>query len=122
MKNFLRELQRRALDPTLSEEYRWEIRNFFDYQKNYWNLYDIDNGTIHEKIFESLYIKERKNSYDQISERFFISERTLDRYVIRYNRFAWAVIERKYPEKSAIFKMSSEIMGKIKEKSAKKWR
>lgn len=119
MKNFLKALRQSTREPFLKEESVSEIEDFFDYLKNYWRLYDIDNGTIHEKIFETLYIKNRKNCYDKISAFFFIGERTLNRYVLRYNLFAWKVIKTKYPKNSEIFKISSEIIKKTNKKSTK---
>lgn len=99
-----------------------QIDKLFRRLKRYWYLYDIDNGTIHEKIFDVLYIEEMSIDYEEVAARFFIGDRTLDRYISRYNIFAWKLIKSEYSKNNVIYKLSSEVIEDPHDKSAKKWR
>lgn len=60
----------------------------------YYEIYDMDNGTIHSQVFTMLYLSEKHYTYSQICERLYISKNTLIRYIERYNQLAKKIEER----------------------------
>lgn len=98
MKNFLTVLKERCQNEKENQDDIIEIQKFLYRVKEYWRLYDIDNGTLHAKIYEFLYMKREKISHAEIAEKFYISERTLDRYVVKYNEFAIKLANADYNE------------------------
>ena len=60
----------------------------------YYEIYDMDNGTIHSQVFTMLYLSDRHYTYSQICERLYISKNTLIRYIERYNELAKKIQER----------------------------
>lgn len=104
MKNFLTILSDRVRDRNEKQNNIKEIQNFFLRVKEYWYLYDIANGTSHSKLFECLYMRNMKISYSKIAEKFYIGERTLDRYIAKYNDFAVKLIKIDYAEKEVFAK------------------
>ena len=74
------------------------IKKLFIKLKEYWYIHDLDYGTIHSEIFETLYIKsgESKSSHEEIAHRFYIGNRTLGRYISKYNTVAKKLIQCEY--------------------------
>lgn len=53
----------------------------------YYELYDVDNGTIHHKIFCILYIDKTYDCFDEISQRYGLDIKTLYNYRKKYEKF-----------------------------------
>lgn len=53
----------------------------------YYELCDIDNGTIHHKLFCILYIEKTYDNFDELSQRFGMDIRTLYNYRRKYEEF-----------------------------------
>ena len=104
MKNYLKSLQERCKSGGIEYVDKLEIKNLFNRMKEYWYLYDIDNGTNHCQIFEALFLSKTVLSYNEIAGKFYIGERTLDRYISKYNRFAMNLIEQEKLFKNDVFK------------------
>ncbi len=99
------------MDNNLLEELKWQfwhghetldflsqIKELFYLMERYFAIYDLDHGTIHGRIFYALYLMPYSESYADISFNNNIHERTLNRYVIKYNNLAKKIINKKYIE------------------------
>lgn len=62
---------------------------------NYYRLYDLDNGTIHSKIIEKLYLSPKTYTYQKIADKLYISISTLKRYIKQYERLAEIIYNSK---------------------------
>lgn len=60
----------------------------------YYEIYDMDNGTIHSKVFSMLYLSEKYYTYRAICETLGISKNTLIRYIDKYEKLALKVIDK----------------------------
>ena len=60
----------------------------------YYEIYDLDQGTNHYYIFKALYRSSKKKSYEDISEEYYISISMLKRYIKRYDKLAIKVIKK----------------------------
>lgn len=60
----------------------------------YYEIYDMDNGTIHSQVFTMLYLSDKHYTYSQICDRLYISKNTLIRYIEKYNKLAIKIQER----------------------------
>lgn len=58
----------------------------------YYELYDIDNGTIHHKIFGILYIDKTYDYFDEISQNFGLDIKTLYNYRKKYEELMKKII------------------------------
>jgi hypothetical protein len=109
MRNFLKALQRKTFEPCESDSVL-EIKKLFDRLDEYWLLYDLDNGTSFEKIFEALYMGQNIPDYGEVADLFYIGDRTLDRYVSRYNTLAWKLIGVQYPKEGLVFRLTNKYI------------
>lgn len=78
---------------TDSAEYR-RLKIIVEVLLHYFEIYDIDNGTVHSRVFEMLYLSAKYYTYNQICEATFISKNTLVRYVAKYEKLALRVSEQ----------------------------
>ena len=108
MKNVLKILQQRCRELYEKDDNVLKITSFFSRLKEYWYLYDIDNCTIHEKVFDALYTSKKKSTYEEIANKFYIGERTLDRYILKYNRLALKLIEKEYSKNELLLKSQAK--------------
>lgn len=60
----------------------------------YLEIYDMDNGTIHFKVFSMLYLSPTYYTYTAICETLHISKNTLVRYIAKYDNLALKVIKK----------------------------
>ena len=60
----------------------------------YYEIYDMDNGTIHSKVFSMLYRSSIFYTYKDICKTLSISKNTLIRYVSKYDELAKKVLKR----------------------------
>ena len=60
----------------------------------YFEIYDMDNGTIHSKVFSMLYLSPTYYTYTTICETLHISKNTLVRYITKYDNLALKVLEK----------------------------
>lgn len=95
MKNVLKNLKECSM---LSEKETILVNNLLADLVTYWYIYDLDRGTNHNDIFKELFLSDSKLALIDLAEKYFIGNRTLDRYILRYNRLAQKIIEIKYPE------------------------
>ena len=63
----------------------------------YYEIYDMDNGTIHSQVFSMLYLSPSYYTYRQICESLYISKNTLVRYISKYNELALKISKRLKP-------------------------
>jgi hypothetical protein len=68
------------------------VEILFEVMLRYLKILDLDTGTIHSKIFKSLYYDKRK-PYMTIADENYLSIDTLFRYVHRYDALAEKLIE-----------------------------
>ena len=61
---------------------------------HYFKIYDMDNGTIHSKVFSMLYLSEKYYTYRIICDKLSVSKNTLIRYIDKYEKLALKVIEK----------------------------
>ncbi len=80
------------LDKNTVEYERWQVIKEVLFR--YLEIYDIDNGTIHTKVFTMLYLSPTHNTYKQICEQLFISKNTLIRYKDKYEKLAAKICEK----------------------------
>ncbi len=74
-----------------------QINQLFYVLHRYLVVYDWDNGTTHSRIFNDLYIISKAKVYIEIAEDNNIHERTLNRYILKYNKLAKRIIQYKFP-------------------------
>ena len=60
----------------------------------YFDVYDMDNGTIHSKVFSMLYFSQKYYTYKTICETLHISKNTLIRYIAKYDELALKILKR----------------------------
>lgn len=60
----------------------------------YYEIYDIDKGTIHTKVFTMLYLSHKYYTYKEICESLNISKNTLIRYVEKYDEIALKILKK----------------------------
>ena len=60
----------------------------------YFEIYDMDNGTIHSQVFSMLYLSQKRYTYKVICEKLHISKNTLVRYVTKYEELALKILNR----------------------------
>ena len=80
----------RCRDPNIvtnSVEYI-KVKKVINILYKYYTLYDLDNGTIHSKIIEILYLTDKTYTYQKVADKLFISISTLKRYIKQYERLA----------------------------------
>lgn len=93
-KSFLEKLRlsSNAVD-TDSDEYK-RLSIVKDVMLRYYEIYDIDQGTIHTKVFTMLYLSPKHYTYKEVCEAMNISKNTLVRYVEKYDETALKIIKR----------------------------
>ena len=97
-KNLLEVLRCENMQPgPESQVFVLQIKELFYLMEKYFIIFDLDNGTIHSKIFNDLYLTPHVGSYAEISFKNNVHERTLNRYVIRYNVLAKRLISKRFP-------------------------
>lgn len=67
--------------------------NLLNILMDYFEIVDLDCGTVHGKIFYMLYLSEEQFSYEIISEKIFVSISTIKRYRIRYEELAQKIVK-----------------------------
>jgi hypothetical protein len=67
------------------------VKRLLSKMLDYYEIYDLDHGTNHRKIFSELYIKRNKR-YEEIANDNFIDLNTLIRYIKSYNDLALKII------------------------------
>ncbi len=97
-KNLLEELKWQLAHEYESMQIIRQINALFEIIERYLIIADLDNGTIHSKIFRELYLAPKSKSYLDIASDNNIHERTLNRYVTKYNDLAKKIIINKFPE------------------------
>lgn len=80
-----------------------QIKQLFYIMYRYFIVYDWDNGTIHSKVFNDLYLLSTVKAYNEIAEENNIHERTLNRYITKYNELAKRIIINKFPMLKEIY-------------------
>jgi len=60
----------------------------------YFEIYDMDNGTIHSQVFSMLYLSDKYYRYSDICKTLHIGKTTLVRYVAKYNELAKKIVKR----------------------------
>lgn len=60
----------------------------------YLEIYDMDNGTIHSKVFSMLYLSAKYYTYNAICQTLHISKNTLIRYVFKYDNLALKMLDK----------------------------
>lgn len=60
----------------------------------YLEIYDLDNGTIHKRVFDMLYLSSKTYTYSVICETLGISKNTLIRYVDKYEKLAEKIVKK----------------------------
>lgn len=60
----------------------------------YFEIYDMDNGTIHFKVFSMLYQAQKYHTYSTICKTLHIGKNTLIRYIAKYDELALKVMAR----------------------------
>lgn len=62
--------------------------------QRYYKIYDLDNGTIHFKVFTMLYASNQHYTYNTVCEKLGLSQNTLKRYKAKYDQVAIKIIQR----------------------------
>jgi len=62
--------------------------------QNYYTIKDIDENKNFLKIFNALYVSEKRLTYDEIARQFFIGVNTLKRYIEKFNLLAILLSEQ----------------------------
>lgn len=62
--------------------------------ERYFEIYDIDNDTVHSRVFNMLYLSEKYYTYNQICKAVSISKNTLIRYIAKYEELAERILAR----------------------------
>lgn len=80
-----------------SPAFERQVKELFYIMHRYLTIFDWDNGTNHSMVFYALYLIPRTKTYEKIAEENNIHERTLNRYVSKYNDLAKRIIVNKFP-------------------------
>jgi hypothetical protein len=74
------------------------IESFLKMLQEYWHIHDMDYGSIHSNIFETMYIKNEGLSQNTIALHFYISEASIKRYAKRYDRVAKSILHNYFSD------------------------
>lgn len=89
------ELARKSNDAPENESAEYKrLRMPIESLTNYFEIYDMDNGTIHLRVFSMLYLSQKHYTYREICETLHIGKNTLVRYSAKYEELALKVIKR----------------------------
>lgn len=69
------------------------VLEFISHIKDFYKAYDIHENTKHARIFELLFLSNRKLSGENISQKMFISPKTLYRFKKQYIDFVSAALK-----------------------------
>ena len=96
--NLLKELKWQLLHDYEEAHIIAAIKSLFIIMQRYLSIADLDNGTVHSKVFYDLYLAPKSKSYIDIAFDNNVSERNLNRFVVKYNELAKKIIINEFPE------------------------
>ena len=70
-----------------TEEYK-RLKIVVSVLERYFQIYDLDNGTVHSQVVRLLYLTDKYYTYNQICETVHIGKNTLVRYIAKYEELA----------------------------------
>lgn len=70
------------------------LRIVAETMSRYFQIYDIDNGTVHLQVFSMLYLSDKYYTYNQICKTVHIGKNTLIRYIAKYEELAVKIFNR----------------------------
>ncbi len=70
-----------------TEEYK-RLKIVVSVLERYFQVYDMDNGTVHSQVFAMLYLSDKYYTYNQICKAVHIGKNTLVRYIEKYEKLA----------------------------------
>lgn len=110
-KNLLAELKWQLLHDYEDKDLVSQIKALFEIMERYYDISDLDSGTVHSKVFYDLYLNPHSKPYIDIAFDNNCSERNINRFVDKYNELAKKIIVKKFPalreRYSAFFKKNN---------------